>query len=211
MRLALERARLKTAARLGCLLLFLLAACSQTGSPAGSIPETVVPAGAGAQATALTGTDTTATEMRATQVPKPTVLAPDFWQKMPVIPGQLSERVRAIYLDGLALGRNLHTFSRIGDCASAAPDFLVGFDNHYNLGEYTSLQPAIDYFQGSFGRPSLAAKAGLNSAGLLTSLWTGSQCMQKESLLDCEYRIDNPRIAFIPIGTNEAYYVHQNP
>ena len=211
MRLALEHARLKTAASLGCLLLFLLAACSRTGSPAGSIPETVVPAGAGAPATALTGTDPTATEMSATPVPKPTVLAPDFWQKMPVIPGQLSERVRAIYQDGLALGRNPRIFSRIGDCASAAPDFLVGFDNHYNLGEYTSLQPAIDYFQGSFGRPSLAAKAGLNSAGLLTSLWTGSQCMQNESLLDCEYRIDNPSFAFIAIGTNEAYYVHQNP
>jgi len=211
MRLALERAHLKTAARLGCLLLFLLAACSQTGSPAGSIPETVVLAGAGAQATAPTGTDPTATEMSATPVPKPTALAPDFWQKMPVIPGQLSERVRAIYLDGLAQGRNPRTFSRIGDCASAAPDFLVGFDNHYNLGEYTSLQPAIDYFQGSFGRPSLAAKAGLNSAGLLTSLWTGSQCMQNESLLDCEYRIDNPSFAFIAIGTNEAFYEHETP
>ena len=109
------------------------------------------------------------------------------------------------------MGNNPHVFSRIGDCASAAPAFLVGFDRNYNLGDYTFLQPAIDYFQGSFERPSLAAKAGMNSAGLLTTLWTGQQCLKNETLLDCQYRLDHPSFAFIAIGTNEAYYVHQNP
>jgi hypothetical protein len=201
MRLALEHACLKTAACLGCLLLCLLAACTWAGSPANPaspIPATLAPTGsAAAPATAPAVTDPAATEMRAAPVPTPTALPPDFWQKLPVIPAQVSERVREIYLNGLGLGRNQHIFSRIGDCASAAPDFLVGFDAQYNLGEYTSLQPAIDYLQ--------------NSAGLLTSLWTGSQCEQNETLLDCEYRIDNPSFSFIAIGTNEAYYVHENP
>lgn len=119
--------------------------------------------------------------------------------------------MRGIYRLGLTLGNNPHIFSRIGDCTSAAPNFLVGFDRNYNLGEYTSLQPAIDYFKGSFGRPSLAAKAGLNSAGLLTSLWTGSQCLGKESLLDCQYRLDHPSFAIISVGVNESYYVHHLP
>jgi hypothetical protein len=139
------------------------------------------------------------------------VLPPDFWQKLPVIPGQISPRVREIYQNGLAMGNQAHVFSRIGDCASAAPAFLIGFDGGYNLGEHAYLQPAIDYFQGSFKRPSLAAKAGMNSAGLLTTLWTGEQCLKNESLLDCQYRLDQPSFAFIAIGTNEAYYVHQNP
>jgi hypothetical protein len=147
----------------------------------------------------------------ASPSPSPTALPPDFWQKMPIIPTQISARVREIYQSGLAVGNNPHVFSRIGDCASAAPAFLVSFDTNYNLGNYASLQPAIDYFKGSFERPSLAAKAGLNSAGLLTTLWTGPQCQKDESLLDCQYRLDRPSFALISIGTNEAYYVHENP
>ena len=143
--------------------------------------------------------------------PTPTALPPDFWKKLPVIPAQISARAREIYRVGLSMGNQAHIFSRIGDCASAAPDFLVGFDQDYNLGEYTSLQPAIDYFKGSFERPSLAAKAGLNSSGLLTTLWTDKQCQANESLLDCQYRLDRPSFVFLSIGTNEAYYVTEDP
>ena len=229
MRLALprrEHACLKTAARLGCLLLCLLAACSRGTFPsnqanqanqasqtslASSIPATPTSYRPATEAVPATSTIPAATEIKASPVPTASALPPDFWQKLPVIPGQISQRVRLIYQNGLAMGNNPHVFSRIGDCASAAPAFLVGFDGHYNLGEYTALQPAIDYFQGSFGRSSLAAKAGMNSAGLLTTLWTGKQCLKDESLLNCQYRLDRPSFAFIAIGTNEAYYVHENP
>ena len=51
----------------------------------------------------------------------------------------------------------------------------------------------------------------MNSAGLLTTLWTGKECLANESLLDCQYRLDRPSFAFIAIGTNEAYYVHADP
>jgi hypothetical protein len=158
-----------------------------------------------------TATLPTITEDNTSPVPTASALPADFWQKLPVVPGQISQRVREIYQNGLALGNNPHIFSRIGDCASAAPAFLVGFDGPYNLGEYIALQPAIDYFKVSFGHPSLAAKAGMNSAGLLTTLWTGKQCQKDESLLDCQYRLDRPSFAIIAIGTNEAYYVHENP
>ena len=219
MRLAVPRrepACLKTAARLGCLLLCLLAACGQAASPINQarpspIPGTSVPTRTAALAVPPTPTIPALTQVQASPVPTVSALPPDFWQKLPVIPGQVSPRVREIYRNGLALGNHPHVFSRIGDCASAAPAFLVGFAGPYNLGAYTALQPTIDYFQGSFKRPSLAAKAGMNSAGLLTTLWTGKQCLKNESLLDCQYRLDRPSFAFIAIGTNEAYYVHENP
>jgi len=208
---------LKTAACLGCLLL-LLAACARPPImptvqadltiPSASSTHTVVPL-----FTVTHTTTPTFTAIPASPTPTftPTALPPDFWTKLPVIPEQISVRVREIYQSGLAMGQNPRVFSRIGDCASAAPAFLVGFDRKYDLGAYTSLQPAIDYFKGSFERPSLAAKAGLNSAGLLTTLWTGEQCLKNESLLDCQYRLDRPSFAMIAIGTNEAYYVHQDP
>jgi hypothetical protein len=141
----------------------------------------------------------------------PTELSADFWQSLPVIPTAISDRIRDVYRLGQEMGNEPRRFSRIGDCLSAAPAFLIGFDRNYNLGEYAYLQPAIDYFQGSFERPSWAAKAGLNTAGVLSTLWTDEQCLSGESLLDCQYRLDNPSFAFISLGSNEAYYVHQDP
>ncbi len=197
--------KIKIAAINGCLLQLLLAAC------ASSIPATLTEAAPSPDGN-LPSPTLAASSPTAELIPTstPTPLPPNFWQKLPVIPEKISDRVREIYRLGLSMGNNPHIFSRIGDCASAAPDFLVGFDGNYNLGEYTSLQPAIDYFQGSFKRPSLAAKAGLNTAGLLTSLWTGAQCLSHETLLDCQYRLDHPSFAIISIGTNEAYYIHHD-
>ena len=209
---------IRIAAVSGCLLLAFLAACaasastpqparpslesSETASAPSAVAPTLEPSsipGMAAPDAAITPTST------------PTPLPADFWQSLPVIPAQISQRVGEIYNRGLEMGNNPHIFSRIGDCASAAPDFLVGFDGNYNLGDYSSLQPAIDYFQGSFKRPSLAAKAGLNSATLLSTLWTGDQCLKNETLLDCQFRLDRPSFAIISIGTNEAYYIHHNP
>jgi hypothetical protein len=141
----------------------------------------------------------------------PTPLPPDFWTSLPVVPETISDRTRQIYLTGLQMGNNPRVFSRIGDCASAAPGFLVGFDSNYHLGEYDYLQPTIEYFQGSFQRPSLAARAGLNTAGVLSSLWNGEQCYPDESLLECQYRLDQPAFAFISLGSNDAYYVRRDP
>lgn len=141
----------------------------------------------------------------------PSVLPPDFWMTMPVIPTEISERVREIHRLGLEKGNSPRVFSRIGDCSSAAPAFLTGFDSDYDLGEYASLQPAVDYFHDSFKRPSFAAKAGLNTAGVLSTLWTDEVCLSGESLLACQYRLDNPAFAIIALGTNDPYYVRRDP
>jgi hypothetical protein len=207
----LQKHRIRTAMLNGCLLLALLAACTPaipTTSPLAAL-LTIAPLPSQPPATASATAASPTTELAPTVTS--TLLPPDFWQKLPVIPEKISDRTREIYRLGLSLGNNPRIFSRIGDCASAAPAFLVGFDGNYNLGEYTYLQPAIDYFKGSFNRPSLAAKNGLNTAGLLTTLWTGEQCLKHETLLDCQYRLDHPGFAFISIGTNEAYYVHHDP
>jgi hypothetical protein len=210
---------IKTAMNNGCLLLCFLAACTSLSlvSPTETAPspKSSLPASTPAAATPtiqsptaeLGSTSTSTFTSTFTSTPLP----PDFWQKLPVIPDTISDRVREIYRLGLTLGNNPHIFSRIGDCTSAAPAFLVGFDRNYNLGEYTYLQPAIDYFRGSFERPSLAAKNGLNTAGLLSTLWTGEQCLNKETLLDCQYRLDRPGFAIISVGSNEAYYVKRDP
>jgi hypothetical protein len=196
---------------LGCILLVLLVACAQP--PANPVIRTADPTLALPTASPTRAKIATATKMAAAPIPTitPTEPPPDFWKKLPVIPDKISERTRAIYQRGLAMGQDPHIFSRIGDCASAYPYFLVGFDRNYNLGEYTSLQPAIDFYKGTFERPSLAAKAGLNTASLLTTLWTDKQCLKNESLLDCQLRLDHPSFALIAIGTNEAYYIHTKP
>jgi hypothetical protein len=201
----------KTAVLSGCLLLALLAACTQSTSQPATETATSVEVGRVVETSTSSPTPVPTSTLEAAPSPTSTLLPPDFWQRLPVIPEKVSDRVRGIYQNGLALGNNPRVFSRIGDCNSAAPGFLVGFDGNYNLGAYTSLQPAIEYFRGSFKRPSLAAKAGINTAGLLTTLWTDQQCQKNESLLDCQYRIDHPAFAIISIGTNESYYVHQNP
>jgi hypothetical protein len=207
----LQEIRKNTAVINGCILLSFLVACTSstpvTPTVAASLPNGSLP-----QPTLATPSPPAASptaELVPTSTPTP--LPPDFWQKLPIIPTKISDRVREIYQHGQTLGNNPRVFSRIGDCASAAPAFLVGFDRNYNLGEYTYLQPAIDYFQGSFERPSWAAKNGLNSAGLLTTLWTGEKCLNNETLLDCQYRLDHPGFAIISIGTNEAYYIHRAP
>ena len=140
---------IKTAACLGCLLLCLLAACSpipfpfdptSTVSPASLVPETALPTRTDTPGVLPSATvppavpvPATFTIPAATSIPSATALPPNFWQSLPVIPSQVSQRVRQIYLNGLALGNQPHVFSRIGDCNSAAPAFLVGFDGPYNL------------------------------------------------------------------------------
>ena len=138
-------------------------------------------------------------------------LPPDFWMDMPVVPEGVSDRVREIYARGLIMGNDPKAFSKIGDCHSTNPYFLADYDlgpGVYHLGEYADLQATIDYFDGSFGRKSLAAKQGLSTAGVLASLWSDwKQCASNETPLDCEFRTHRPSFAIISLGTNEAYDV----
>jgi len=141
-----------------------------------------------------------------TKGPTPT-LAPDAWQKAPVIPASVSQRVKLIYQMGLLKGNNPRAFSKVGDCNSTMPYFLGDFDTpgQYDLGDYADLQETVDFFAGSFGRKSLAAKDGLTAHASLSVLWnTWKDCETYETPLTCEYRIHRPMYALISFGTNDA-------
>jgi hypothetical protein len=119
---------------------------------------------------------------------------------------QVSERAREIYRHGLALGNNPQAFSKVGDSLSVTPFFLASFDDprSYRLGSrYAGLQDAIDYFAGSFARPSQAAHIGWTTTAVLDPLRANRHaCQRGESPLACEYRLNRPSLAFISLGTN---------
>jgi len=207
-----------------CALILFIQSCS---APLAS--NTDLPAASPTDASTVPATDTaTATIVVAAGVeslietaatPASTLEAvdtsdPEFWKDLPIVPEGISQRVREVYARGLKMGNNPHAFSKVGDCNSTVPYFLADFDRGpevYNLGEYEELQPTIDYFSGSFGRKSLAAKIGLSTAGVLASLWSDwKQCSSNETPLDCEYRINRPSFAIISLGTNEAYDVKKD-
>jgi len=136
----------------------------------------------------------------------------------PTLP-ELTETARAIFANGQANGRNPHMFSKIGDCMTAADYFLVAFGgDDYDLGEYTDLQPVVDFFSteaadtnefktNAFASPGLATDSGFTTSSVLDSTWANKDiCGANESPLGCEYRVSNPAFAFIMFGTNDVYY-----
>lgn len=114
--------------------------------------------------------------------------------------------MQEIYTSGLALGNNPQAFSKVGDCQSTLPLFLADFDKErYALGEYAYLQPAVDYFAGSFSRTSRAVKNSLTATAVMATLWNDwKDCGASETPLECEYRIHQPSFAIISLGTNDA-------
>lgn len=128
-------------------------------------------------------------------------------EAMPVLP-VISERARQIYARGLARGMNPRAFSKIGDCMSVHPYFLAPFDvglQRYNLGPYSKLQATIDFYDGSFGRKSLAVSTGFTITAAFSPMWSDATvCGAEESPLGCEVRVHRPSIALLLLGTNDA-------
>jgi hypothetical protein len=126
---------------------------------------------------------------------------------------ELTDEARAIY----ERGSQNATFSRIGDCMTAAEEFLTPFAGEdYDLGDYGDLQAVIDYFATSalpedsnpFSHASLSAHSGFNTAAALDPLWANPEwCEAGETPLACEYRIVEPGFALIMFGTNDVYYL----
>lgn len=141
--------------------------------------------------------------------PTPTATPPPLTG--PVLPA-VSERAREIYRRGLALGNNPRAFAKVGDCMSVPPFFLAPFDRgEYRLGTtYAYLQDTITNFSGSFERDSFAARDGLNVKSLFDPLWSDpTLCPPDESPLSCEYRLHQPSLAFISLGTNGAWQTNE--
>jgi hypothetical protein len=65
-----------------------------------------------------------------------------------IIP-EISATARAVYAAGLAAGNNPHIFSKLGDCMTENPHFLVTFaEGQYDLGPYADLQTVLDQYSG---------------------------------------------------------------
>src|SRR5512138_3467779 len=171
-------------------LCILLAACQGAATPAPSpLPTNTRPA-LTPTSTATTAPTSLPTGTLAASPTQDDRLLPSQWQDWPVVPAQVSARVRAIYEQGIALGNNPHAFSKIGDCESTPTWFMGAFDGkptEYSLGSHTNLEAVITAFHGSFGRTSLAAGRGFSSANALAPLWADRKlCQKNETPLDCE-------------------------
>lgn len=182
------------------LLLSSLTGCAKTATAASTETETVI--------SATSNPPTSTATLPPGVVPTPT-LSPDAWQEMPIIP-TVSDTAKRIYAEGQALGNDPHAFSIVGDCLSLAtqnsPNLFVSYNKpgHYNLGDYTSLQPVIDWFFESFGRQSLSLNDGFNAAAVLSTFRADpKQCQAGETPLECEYRIFHPSYSIISLGTDD--------
>ncbi|MEE4195460.1 MAG: SGNH/GDSL hydrolase family protein [Anaerolineae bacterium] len=140
--------------------------------------------------------------------PTATPFDPANWRELPVVPSEVSDRVKEIYQQGQALGRSDAAFMKVGDCGSATDWYLMDFDrgsSFYDLGAYQDLQTTIDQFAGSFERRSVAAVDGFRASSILSEFWADpEECAAGETPLSCEIRIMNPSIALITMGTNDV-------
>jgi hypothetical protein len=130
---------------------------------------------------------------------------PAVWRNWPVVP-RVSARAIEIYRQGIERGNDPHSFSKIGDCQSEPAVFLGIFDTNdrYVLkGDDQRLSGVIEQFRGSFARESAAVANGLSVASMFSPTWaTNEACIGSETPLDCEFRLNNPSIVIISLGTN---------
>ncbi|MCC7359567.1 MAG: SH3 domain-containing protein [Anaerolineales bacterium] len=119
----------------------------------------------------------------------------------------VTSHAREIFLNGLALGNKDYVFSMVGDSNTDNPAFLLPFDTgDYALGEHDYLQLTIDYFKGSFSRDSAAAVGSYNTAKILNPGDNhDGRCQSSESLLACEYRLNQPSVALILLGSGDQH------
>ncbi len=122
----------------------------------------------------------------------------------PVV-GRATGRARQIFLTGRALGNNPNVVAKVGDCSSEHWYFLKPFAwGDYNLGGYSSLQPVVDYFGASLGYDSQATHNGFNANAVLMPMWADpAACLEDESPLECEFRLNRPSVAIIMFGTSD--------
>ena len=137
----------------------------------------------------------------------------------PVLP-VVTDRARTTFAAGREQGLNPRLFAKIGDCMTADAAFLTPFGSGtYDLGQYSALQPVLDFFGGvparsegfqqdSFANPGLATASGFNAASVLDPTWSDPNwCRANESPLACEFRVSQPAFAIIMFGTNDVFYL----
>jgi hypothetical protein len=127
----------------------------------------------------------------------------------PLVPA-ITDRARAIFARGQALGLDPRAISKIGDCISDNRHFLSPFGwGDYNLGGNTALQPVIDHFAESLASDSLAAYDGLVTSATLDPLFANPlACLPGETPLRCEYRVRQSSFAIIMFGAQDLLFAN---
>lgn len=122
------------------------------------------------------------------------------------LPEETVGHIREVYAHGQALGRDPHAFSKLGDSAILVESNLTRFDRDaYVLGPYASLQAAIDHYAGSFGRYGEATRLSLTAIGANDPMFADKEvCDPGETMLACEFRLHNPSVLIIRLGTNDG-------
>ena len=146
-----------------------------------------------------------------TPTPSPTPLPPDNvngikLDQFVVMPPAVQENVKQIFAKGQTLGNNPRRFTRVGDSIIEHPHYMVKFDTPgYNLGQYAYLQDVLDYYRGSYGHDSLSVRRGLHAWSWANPTWADKeQCLPDEGPVACEYRLYQPSISFIVLGSNDV-------
>lgn len=121
------------------------------------------------------------------------------------MPPEVQEHVREIFARGQELGRNPRSFSKIGDSISLTSHYFVRFDQkRYNLGIYSGLQPTIAHYKDSFERFGMALRIGLHAwIAFKPGLADPNKCKPEEHMVECEFRLHNPSVVLIRLGTND--------
>ncbi|MBK8989155.1 MAG: SGNH/GDSL hydrolase family protein [Chloroflexi bacterium] len=122
-----------------------------------------------------------------------------------VLPTAVQTNIRAIAAAGQTMDRRPQAFAKLGDSGAATADFLMRFDQRvFDLGDYAYLQPTLDYYKGSWVRFGAALHVGLHGTAVFrTELVTEPRCNPNEHMLACEFRLHNPSILLIALGTND--------
>jgi hypothetical protein len=182
---------------------------SPSPTPGGiaSTNGTIGPPVAGTETPAAPPEIPSPTALPATLIPfDPTMVLGVPVESVVYLPDGVIDRSREIFNRGRALGRDSHAFSKLGDSLIANPHFLTGFDTRpYDLADYEYLQPVIEQFAGSYERYGVAIHAGLHSWVIFDPMWANKEwCQPNEDMVACEFRLNNPTVLLILMGSNDA-------
>jgi hypothetical protein len=113
--------------------------------------------------------------------------------------------IREIFSHGQTLGRNPNALSRIGASIIETDQFLVRFGTgDFDLGPFSHLQPVVDHFSASFERYGVGVRRGLSAWAVLDPAWADKrQCQANETMIACEFRLNNPSVLILVLGTND--------
>ncbi len=160
-----------------------------------------------------TPTETLPATATALPTPTPTTIPPGelvnglHVNEFITFPPEVETHVLEIYALGQEKGRRPNAFSKLGDSSAASPDFLVRFDQRtFDLAQYEYLQETIDYYHKSFQHFGAALKIGLPATAVFVpDLMDLDMCDPEldTDMLDCEFRLFNPSILLIVLGTND--------